>query len=288
MAWAIIVHGGAGPIPESRQQVSRSGCVAAAEAGAAIVRSGGSALDAVETAIRILENDPTFNAGYGSVLNAKGEVEMDASIMTGGDLAIGAVGAVQGLRNPISAARLVLPALPILLVGDGACSFAAAQGAETCDPAQMIAPHRAQAVSDTVGAVALDLGGGMAAGLSTGGASGKLPGRIGDVALPGCGFYVDDLIGGTAFSGDGEAIARSLLATEVMVRLQTEGPREAALAAIKRLERVGGEAGAIVLSPTGHFGYAHSSPLFAVAFASDRLGPTAVLHRDEFAGVADH
>jgi len=124
-AWAIIVHGGAKTIKDVLHQQNRDGCLAAAEAGAAILRDGGSALAAAEAALCVLEDNPLFNAGFGSVLNADGEVEMDAAIMNGSDLAIGAVAGVRRVRNPISLAAAVLPAKPVLLAGEGAERFAA-------------------------------------------------------------------------------------------------------------------------------------------------------------------
>jgi beta-aspartyl-peptidase (threonine type) len=284
--WAIIIHGGAGRISSLRRAANQAGCLAAASAGAAVLSSGGSALDAVEAAIRGLEDDPTFNAGFGSVLNAEGEVEMGASIMDGSTLQIGAVGAVQGLRNPIHAARLLLAETPVLLAGPAAREWAVSHGAEGVAAEAMIAPHRSKSSSDTVGAVALDQAGHLAAGLSTGGRPGKLPGRIGDVGLPGCGFLADDTVGAAVFSGDGEAIARRTLAAETLRRLEDgEAPRAALSAAIARLARIQGEAGGIALTPAGAFGCVHNTQAFAVGLASDRLAPAAVLDQGEFDAV---
>jgi beta-aspartyl-peptidase (threonine type) len=281
--WAIIIHGGAGPISPKRREASRAGCLAAVSAGADVLRAGGSALDAAEAAIRVLEDDATFNAGFGSVLNALGEVELDASIMDGSTLAIGAVGAVQGLKNPIHAARLLLPESPVLLAGPAARRWAVEHGAEGVSPEAMIAPHRAKSVSDTVGAVALDAAGHLAAGLSTGGRPGKLPGRIGDVGLPGCGFFADDQVGAAVFSGEGEAIARRTLAAETMRRLEEgEGPQAALATAISRLGRIRGAAGGIALSRSGEFGCVHNTEAFAVGLASDQLAPAAVLDQGAF------
>lgn len=274
--WAIIVHGGARTIAPQDAAANRAGCLTAAEVGAAILSFGGSAEAAVEAAIRALEDDPTFNAGAGAVLNSEGVVQLDAAIMRGGDLAIGAVGALEGVRHPISVARRLLDQTAGLLVGEGARAFA------DREPDTPLTPGPATADSgDTVGCVALDQSGAMAVGLSTGGLQGKMPGRVGDSPLPGCGFYVDDGVGGVALSGDGDAIARVLLASQIMRELETAPPTQAARAGLQKLDRVGGEAGAIVLDPSGRIGCAHTSEHFAVAYAAHDRAPRAVLHQDE-------
>jgi len=284
--WAIIIHGGAGPIPVARRDASRAGCLAAVTAGAQVLRGGGSSLDAVEASIRILEDDETFNAGFGSVLNAEGQVELDASIMDGSTLEIGAIGAVQGLKNPIHAARLLLPEVPVLLAGPAARKWAVEHEAEAVAPEAMIAPRRRTEGRDTVGAVAIDQGFHLAAGLSTGGRAGKLPGRIGDVGLPGCGFFADDMLGAAVFSGEGEAIARRTLAAQTMVELAANAdPQRALEAAIAQLQRIRGEAGGIALSVDGAMGCAHNSEAFAVGLASATIAPTAVLDQTEFAAA---
>jgi beta-aspartyl-peptidase (threonine type) len=278
--WAIIVHGGAKTIPEPQRARHAAGVLAAATKGSAVLAGGGSALDAVEAAIRQMEDDPTFNAGVGSVLNADGEVELDASIMAGESLAIGAVGAVQGLRHPISVARRLMAETAVLLAGPGARRFAQETGGELCDPRDMIATAGADAGGDTVGCVALDVTGKLAAGLSTGGLSGKRPGRIGDTPLPGCGFYADDRTGGVAFSGDGESIARATLAAKVMNRIGQDGPQRALQRSLADLDRVGGEAGGIALDRSGRFGCAHTSQHFAIAAASSSSAPRAGVERE--------
>jgi beta-aspartyl-peptidase (threonine type) len=245
-------------------------------------------VDAVEAAIRILESDSTFNAGYGSDLNADGEVEMDAALMGGSNLAIGAVAAIQGVRHPISVARQMLGEPPTLLVGEGARRFAAAQGVELCEPEALIparpdGPVEKTHDHDTVGCVALDSSGRIAAGTSTGGLDETLPGRVGDSPLPGCGFYADEQVGGVAFSGDGECIARTLLAARVMQALEGgQPPQAAAEASLTHLARVGGEAGGIVLDRLGRVGWAHNSSHFAVAWVTDSMGaPLVRLRQDE-------
>lgn len=285
-AWAIIVHGGAKTIKDVLHQQNRDGCLAAAEAGAAILRDGGSALAAAEEALRVLEDNPLFNAGFGSVLNADGEVEMDAAIMNGSDLAIGAVAGVRRVRNPISLAAAVLPAKPVLLAGEGAERFAAEQGMTLCDPRDMIAREQLASeytkAHDTVGCVALDMQGHIAAATSTGGLPGKHPGRIGDSPIPGSGLYADDRLGGVAFSGDGESILRSMLAAHVMHALASSSADVAVQAAISPLQRVGGEAGAIAIDAAGRFGVTHNSDHFAIALhRSSWSEGKGAIHRNE-------
>ena len=286
MTWAIILHGGASEIAPERQNASRVGCLTALSAGQAVLERGGAALDAVEAAVRILEDDPTFNAGFGSVLNSDGEVEMDAAIMDGATLDVGGVAAVKGVRHPVSVARMLLREKPILLVAEGARRFAQEKGAEVCAPRDMISLRRqatvANAGHDTVGCVAIDRARNIAAAASTGGLSGKMPGRVGDSPLPGCGLYADDDLGGVCLSGEGERIARAMLAARAMVALETQDPQTAADQALERLRLVGGEAGAIVLDRSGRIGWAHNSPHFAVAYATEgRREPRACLSRAE-------
>ena len=288
MTWAIVVHGGAKDIVAEQEDANRRGCLEAVSVGQAILARGGSAVDAVEAAIRVLESDPTFNAGYGSDLNAAGEVEMDAALMDGSSLAIGAVAAIQGVRHPISVARRMLGEPPTLLVGEGARRFAAAHGAELCDSGELIVPPQDGSAQgrhehDTVGCVALDSSGRIAAGTSTGGLDGTHPGRVGDSPLPGCGFYADDQVGGVAFSGDGECIARVLLAARVMQALERDqAPQCAAKASLLHLDRVGGEAGGIVLDRQGRVGWAHNSSHFAVAWMAGAMAaPSVRLRQDE-------
>jgi isoaspartyl peptidase/L-asparaginase-like protein (Ntn-hydrolase superfamily) len=186
--WAIIVHGGAKEIPLHLQQVHRDGCLLAVQAGQAILATGGSAVDAVEAAVRALEDDPTFNAGYGSVLNAKGQVECDAAIMDGANLAVGGVAAVSTLRHPISVATAMLTEKPVLLIAHGAECFAREHDAELCAPEDLIVDRPGDSGCDTVGCVALDSQGNIAAGTSTGGLTGCHEGRVGDSPCPAVAF----------------------------------------------------------------------------------------------------
>lgn len=288
--WALIVHGGAKTIDSALHVRNRDGCRAAAVAGAAVLAGGGSAIDAAEAAVRVLEDDPVFNAGFGSVLNSDGDVEMDAALMDGATLAIGAVTGVRRVANPVRIAKAMLDERSVLLAGEGAERFAVKHGLALCDPADMISREQLASENakghDTVGCVALDVAGTIAAATSTGGLPGKHPGRVGDSPVPGTGFYADDALGGVAFSGDGESILRTLLAAHVMQALEGGAAGPAAALAIERLGRVGGEAGAIVIDREGRFGIAHNSDHFAVALAASRLAePLAGVHRDELQEV---
>lgn len=288
-SWALILHGGAKDIPQAEEAAHRAGLLAAAEAGRAVLAQGGAALDVVEAAVRALEDNPAFNAGFGSVLNARGEVELDAAIMDGDTLDVGGIAGVQGVRNPISAARLLLYETPTLLVGPAAREAVGARGAELCEPREMISPARAASGCDTVGCVALDVSGRIAAGTSTGGLTGKAPGRVGDSPIPGGGLYADSHRGGVSLSGDGEKVSRVLLGFEVLQRLETLSPDVACREGLSKLQRVGGEAGVIALDPRGRIGCAHNSSAFAVGLAASWLPePVAFLHRTEMEEVIAH
>jgi len=290
--WALVVHGGAKTIDPALFARNRQGCLAAVEAGATVLACGGSAVAAAEAAVLRLEDDPVFNAGYGSVLNADGDVEMDAAMMDGRDLAFGGVAGVRRIRNPVRVARAMLPELPVLLAGRGAERFAEAHGVALCDPAEMVSREALASENvrahDTVGCVVVDGEGHVAAATSTGGLRGKLPGRIGDSPVPGCGLYADDALGAAAFSGDGESILRTMLAARVMQALGSGSAGPAAICAIDQLGRVGGEAGAIVVDREGSIGIAHNSDHFALGLhASDFAAPRAAIHRDELKDVLD-
>jgi beta-aspartyl-peptidase (threonine type) len=196
---AIIVHGGAGRIRNHELPPKLEGCRAAALTGWNILQRGGSALDAAEAAVVALEDDPLFNAGTGSTLNALGEIEMDAAIMDGATLRLGAVAAVQGIRNPVRLARRVMEdGRHVMLVAGGAVMFARQIGFPECDPQALIVEaerKRWQEKNGTVGCAALDHSGKIAVATSTGGIFNKFPGRVGDSPLPGCGTYADELSG---------------------------------------------------------------------------------------------
>ncbi|MDQ2705833.1 MAG: isoaspartyl peptidase/L-asparaginase family protein [Pseudomonadota bacterium] len=271
--WSIILHGGAKTIKADEAEANRAGCVAALEAGRRILEAGGSSVDAVQAAVTKLENDPTFNAGYGSALNEDGEVEMCAALMEGAEFNVGAVTVIKGIRNPICAARAMLQQKPVLLAAEGARRFAAQNGVELCGPRDLIPPENSESPNrigthDTVGCIALDQRGRLAVGVSTGGLDGSPAGRVGDSPQPGCGYYVDDTVGAVVFSGDGEHIARMMLAARVMHDFDREDPARGVETALSHVERIGGTGGGIAMSPDGIAGWAHNTSHFAVACAS--------------------
>ena len=278
---ALVVHGGAGADPAEGRDVLRAGVTAAALAGWRMLAEDGHALDAVEAAVRVLEDHPRFNAGHGSVLTSGGTVEMDASIMEGDHLRCGAVAAVSRLANPVALARRVLEdGRHVLLVGEGAHAFARAVGIPECDPALLVTDRQRQRLAThgdgdrgTVGAVALDRHGTVAAATSTGGMVGKRPGRVGDSALIGCGTYADSTLGGVSCTGSGEAIIRVVLARRALDYLkEADDPDYGAKVAVDLLVEEGrGEGGLILVDWRGRVGYAHSTPLMPVAWMSPAL-----------------
>jgi beta-aspartyl-peptidase (threonine type) len=271
---ALIVHGGAGADPGGRAEL-RDGMRDAVGAGWRALAEGGTSLDAVEAAVRSLEDHPRFNAGRGSVLTSAGTVETDASIMEGDGLRNGAVGAVSGVRNPVTLARRILDdGRHSFLVGDGALARARALGVPLCDPADLVTEHQRRRLAalqaGTVGAVALDRFGTMAAATSTGGTPGKLPGRVGDSALIGCGTYAESTLGGVSCTGDGEAIIRVTLARRALDILKTVGePGHACEVAVSILVEEGrGQGGLILVDWRGRVGWARSTTLMPVGFMS--------------------
>jgi beta-aspartyl-peptidase (threonine type) len=276
---SLIVHGGAWSVPEGDVQAALAGCRRAAQAGWAILQHGGSALDAVEAAVHVLEDDPVFDAGIGSHLNLDGEVEMDAIIMDGATLRNGAVAAIQRVRYPVSVARLVMERTPhSLLVGAGAEAFARSQGVAVFSEEELIVPRerdtlrsiRAQKglAQDTVGAAARDANGHLAAATSTGGTMGKLPGRVGDSPLIGSGAYADDLAGAASATGNGESLMKIVI-SKTACDLMTAGltAQAAAEAVIQRLaQRTTGAGGLIVVDAQGRVGHAFNTPRMACAW----------------------
>ncbi|MBN2305625.1 MAG: isoaspartyl peptidase/L-asparaginase [Anaerolineae bacterium] len=284
----LIVHGGAWKIAEDTHEAHIHGTRLACEAGWAMLSKGGTALDAVEKAVSIMEDNPTFDAGVGSVLNRAGEIEMDAIIMDGARLELGAVAAVRGITNPVRLARLILRDTDhSLLVGDGARRFAEIKGMRLCAEAELtvqreidrfrqlqqtpnytLADGFAPSPQGTVGAVAIDEQGHIAAATSTGGASYKLPGRVGDSPLVGSGAYADDQTGGASATGHGESIMKIVLS-----KLATDAighgfsAQEAADCAIRTLyERTGGYGGLIMVDHRGETAFAYNTPHMAVAW----------------------
>ncbi|HSP00609.1 MAG TPA: isoaspartyl peptidase/L-asparaginase family protein [Thioalkalivibrio sp.] len=272
----LMVHGGAGRYPEQDRDAAVAACEQAARRGWAVLREGGSALDAVQAAVMALEDNPLFNAGTGSVLNIQGRVEMDAAIMDGSRLAAGAVAAVSAVRNPVCLARALLEqGETVMRVGPAAESFAREQGIVGLEPDELITArqHRRwqEAHGDqdhvdheTVGCVALDALGRLATATSTGGLFNKPAGRVGDSALIGCGTYADER-GAVSCTGQGEAIIRSALAMRALGALAPGvDPQQAARQALHWLaQRTGAEAGLILLDHEGRGAIIHNAPNMA-------------------------
>jgi len=300
---SLIVHGGAWNIPDAAVADCRAGCHDALAAGWAILSRGGSAFDAVESAIRVLEDRPVFDAGTGSHLNRDGYVELDAMIMDGVTLNAGAVAGVRGVRNPITLARRILElGEHMMLVGEGARQFAAEQGLPLCDPSELVVERERAAwlewrgrpdagLSDfttehamgTVGAVAIDSTGGLVAGTSTGGTLCKHRGRVGDSSLIGCGCYADAEAGGVSCTGLGEAIMRVVLAKTAVEYLRSgHTPREAARLSAGHLRLRGrGNGGLILIGADGTSGFAFNTTRMAYAYvAPDDSFVVGVEHAD--------
>jgi beta-aspartyl-peptidase (threonine type) len=274
---SIIVHGGAGPIKDNSLPARLEGCQAAALAGWKILEQGGEALDAAEAAVIVLEDNPLFNAGTGSTLNSLGKIETDAAVMDGNTLRAGAVAAVSGIKNPIKLARRVMQdGRHVMLAGDGALLFARQNGFPEYAPESLIVESerkRWDSKHGTVGCVAFDSAGKLAVATSTGGIFNKLPGRVGDSPLIGCGTYADRA-GAVSCTGDGEAIMRVVLARET-VRLLENGiePSEAARAAVAKLQQQTGSTGGLILiDGRGRIGYARNTtcmPVCAIMNSGD-------------------
>jgi L-asparaginase / beta-aspartyl-peptidase len=310
MPIAIIVHGGAGIVTPERAEGVQEGCKEAALVGWRILQAGGSALDAVESAVRLLEDNPMFNAGIGACLTSDGNIELDAGIMVGHTLQVGAVACVELIKNPISLARKVLESPHVLLAGKGAQEFALEQGIHLCELEDLVTErqyqiwleNKARATSEseadeeprylrrevasieareekhgTVGAVAVDMTGTLAAATSTGGVPNKYPGRVGDSPLVGCGFYADDNAA-VSCTGHGEDFTRLLMAkraADFVARGQTA--REAAETAIALLgARASGTGGLIVVDRKGNIGFAWNSKHMKHAYIAEGLdGPVS-------------
>ncbi len=294
----LLVHGGAWDIPADQLQAHERGVSRAAKAGYSLLAEGGSALDAVEAAVTVLEDDETFDAGRGSFLNRDGRVQLDALMMDGATLRAGGVACVERLRNPIQAARLVLERSPhVYFVGAGAEAFAQQLGMPLIDNAELVidrerlrledaqareragmpdltfgGPQLAAEGHDTVGAVALDSTGNLAAATSTGGTLNKAPGRVGDSSLIGCGGYADNRSAAASLTGWGEPIMKLVLGKWAVDRVAQMGPEQAAEDAIAYLfARLHGHGGIILLGPDGRSGIAHNTPHMAWA-VRDRKG----------------
>jgi beta-aspartyl-peptidase (threonine type) len=294
-------------MPDDMVDAHIRGVTNALAAGWRVFERGGTALDAVEEAVVIMEDDETFDAGRGSFLNRDGKVQLDALIMDGATLRAGGVGCVEHLRNPMRAARKILSESPhVYFVGEGAEKFAAEHGIALCNNQDLIIPreverlreyqaknpiltansaarmghpppgsdlfaptvHDATISHDTVGAVALDREGNIAAATSTGGTLNKAPGRLGDSSLIGCGCYADNLSAAASTTGWGEPIMKLVLAKWTADRIAAGNlPEWSALEAMNYLQqRVNGHGGIIVLNREGHIGIAHNTPRMAYAY----------------------
>jgi beta-aspartyl-peptidase (threonine type) len=281
---ALIVHGGAGADPADGPGELRTGIREAVIQGWGVLAEGGTALDGVEAAVRSMEAHPRFNAGRGAVLTRDGRIELDASIMEGDGLRSGAVGALTRIAHPVTLARRILEdGHHVLLVGEGALAFAREHGLPECDPSELITERQlrrweAAARGNTVGAVALDRHGTIAAATSTGGMAGKRAGRVGDSALIGCGTYAESTLAGVSCTGNGEAIIRVVLARRVLEILKAvENPAEAAEAATDVLTEEGrGGGGLILLDWRGRTAFAHSTPFMPVGWMN-RAEPNPVV-----------
>ncbi|MGB7609913.1 MAG: isoaspartyl peptidase/L-asparaginase, partial [Candidatus Sulfotelmatobacter sp.] len=263
-------------------------------AGWRVLERGGAALDAVEAAVVVMEDDETFDAGRGSFLNRDGKVQLDALIMDGATLRAGGVGCVERLRNPVRAARKILSESPhVYFVGEGAERFASEHGVELCANEDLVIAREVERLReyqakqagdaaakdgndlfapeishDTVGAVALDRAGNIAAATSTGGTLNKAPGRLGDSSLIGCGCYADNLSAAVSTTGWGEPIMKLVLAKWTADRVAAGNlPEWAAQEAMNYLkQRLNGHGGIIVLNAQGQVGIAHNTPRMAWAF----------------------
>jgi beta-aspartyl-peptidase (threonine type) len=261
---AIIVHGGAGPIKDESLPARLEGCKAAALAGWKILERGGSSLDAAEAAVVALEDNPLFNAGTGSTLNSLGKIETDAAIMDGASLCAGAVAAVSGIKNPIKLARRVMEdGRHVILASEGALLFAREIGFPEVSPESLIVDkerQRWESKHGTVGCVAFDSAGKLAVATSTGGIFKKLPGRVGDSPLVGCGTYADDY-GAVSCTGHGEAIIRVVLAKSAVELLKGGAdPESAAQKAVELLvKKTDSTGGLILLDRHGKIGYARNT-----------------------------
>ena len=289
------MHGGAWAIPDDAVDAHQRGVRNAAEVGWRVLERGGSALDAVQESIVAMEEDETFDAGRGSFLNEDGRVQLDALMMDGATLQAGGVGCVERLRNPIRAARKVLDDSPhIYFVGDGAERFAEEHGIALCSneeliiereltrwkdakkqkmltvPPEFAGPAHKPPIDshDTVGAVAFDGAGNIAAGTSTGGTLNKAAGRVGDSSLIGCGCYADNLSAAVSTTGWGEPMMKLVLSKWAADRVEMgDAPQQVAAAAIERLfTRLNGHGGIILLDSKGRIGLAHNTPRMAWAW----------------------
>ncbi|XP_060942966.1 isoaspartyl peptidase/L-asparaginase [Limanda limanda] len=289
MSAVIVVHGGAWAIPDHLAEASVDGVKAAACEGFSLLKSGGTAVEAVEAAVRALEDNTVFDAGHGAVLNTDGEVELDAIIMDGKTLACGAVSCVKNIANPVSLARAVMEKTAhVMLTGRGANMFAESIGVATVPPETLVTENErrewekqknystgvmeefnSQWAHDTVGAVAVDGAGNVACATSTGGIRNKMVGRVGDSPIIGSGGYADNCSGAVSCTGHGESILKVTLARLILSHIeQGKSVADASQLSLRYMgERVRGAGGAIAVSPSGQW---------AATFTTERMAWAAV------------
>lgn len=282
--WSLVIHGGAGVIERARmtperEKAARDGLNAALDAGQAVLARGGSAVDAVEAAVKVLEDDPNFNAGRGAVFTYEGTNELDAAIMDGATRAAGAVAGATRTKHPVSLARAVMEKSPhVFLATKGADQFSVEQGLEQVEPSWFATPERRRQLDEmkskqsnwfdvdmkygTVGAVARDAKGHVAAATSTGGITGKRWGRIGDAPVIGAGTYADDRACAVSATGSGEFFIREGVAHEICarVRFAKEGLKAAADTVMAETKALGGTGGVIVTGPDGSMAWSYNTP----------------------------
>ena len=280
-AWAVVAHGGCKPMKAAEAQPNREGLEDALAEAVAVLASGGSALDAVEAAVRAFEEDPTFNAGRGSKTNAEGEVETDAAIMDGASLELGGVCVLKDTEHPVSVARALMPETETLLAGQGAYRFARSKGLAAPGVGKTLAAEGEGRT--TVGCVALDQEGRLAVATSTGGTGGSKPGRVGDSPLPGLGTYANKVAAISA-TGQGESIARVMLGARCVIAMENgRTPQEAVDHALTYLEGLPPHSGLIALDAEGRIGWGHTGDQMALAWAnSEEAG-----FRIEISGLED-
>lgn len=299
--WSIAIHGGAGTMrpeimTEAQQAEYKAALDAALDAGVAVLAAGGSAIDAVTASVKVLEDDPHFNAGRGAVFTYHGTNELDAAVMDGATRAAGAVSGLTHIRNPVTLARAVMEQGPhVFLAGAGAEEFAHEHGIATCDPDWFATEERWRQLQElkakklgwfdvdlkygTVGAVACDAQGHVAAATSTGGLTGKRWGRVGDSPVIGAGTYADDRSCAVSATGAGEVFIRAGVAHEIGARMRFtgEGVQAAADAVIAEVGALGGDGGVIVAAPDGTTAFAFNTPgMYRGRASSDGLREVAI------------
>lgn len=303
--WTLVIHGGAGMMERTRttpetDRATRDALGRALAAGSALLADGGSAVDAVEAAVQVLEDDPNFNAGRGAVFTYEGTNELDAAIMSGKDRAAGAVAGVTRTRHPVSLARKVMEDSPhVFLAGKGADTFSAEQNLEQVDPTWFATPERKRQLEEltsknvgwfdvdmkygTVGAVARDDAGHVAAATSTGGITGKRWGRIGDAPVIGAGTYADDRACAVSATGSGEFFIREGVAHEICARVRFAGEslQQAADTVMAEVKALGGSGGVIVTGPKGDIAWSFNTPGMYRGVATADGKPKVAIYDDE-------